>query len=394
MTNEEYIQLHRTDDVRQLALKQMPEGVDAVWCLQQIEGWQLAQNKLPQWAEAEGLWFPPRLSMEQCSSEATALYKRGVIERLMPDASLRHSMVDYTGGYGVDFSYIAPLFGHASYVERLPHLCDIANHNFTQLNLTQAEVVCAETNADSPLLRQEHSLAYIDPARRDTAGRKTVAIADCTPDITELLPIILDHTPVAMIKLSPMLDITQALRSLPHVSEVHVVSVKGECKELLLVCTQREPADTQFHCANLCTDDPIFICPAAEMREAQPSYGAPLTYLYEPNASILKANAQNSLAQSLHLQKLHPMSNLFTSAQKTDSFPGRTFRLIDHCDFNKKNLRRLLAGITQANITIRNFPTSVAELRKRLKLRDGGTTYLFATTLADGTHALLRCEKA
>lgn len=137
----------------------MPEGVDAVWCLQQIEGWQLAQNKLPQWAEAEGLWFPPRLSMEQCSSEATALYKRGVIERLMPDASLRHSMVDYTGGYGVDFSYIAPLFGHASYVERLPHLCDIANHNFAQLNLTQAEVVCAETNADSPLLRQEHSLA-------------------------------------------------------------------------------------------------------------------------------------------------------------------------------------------------------------------------------------------
>lgn len=394
MTNEEFIIAHRADDVRTLALKRMPEGIDAQWCLQQIEGWQLAQSKLPLWAATEGLWFPPRLSMEQCSSEATALYKRTQIERLLPDEELRQSMVDLTGGYGVDFSFIAPVFQRAVYAERMPHLCDIARHNLSLLELQGAEVVCEEIGAGSTVLSKDYSLIYLDPARRDTAGRKTVAIEDCTPDVAQLMPTLLQRAEVVMVKLSPMLDITQALRALPMASEVHVVSVKGECKELLIVCRASAPQNITYYCANLGSDGATFVCTAHEAASA-PLYCAsePQNFLYEPNASILKGNVQNIAAHRYGLQKLHPMSNLFTSSEPVTSFPGRAFRVTDWSDFNKRNLKQLLAGLTQANLAIRNFPATVAELRKRLKLREGGAVYLFATTLADGTHALLRCEK-
>ncbi len=239
MTNEEFISLHLDDDVARLALRRMPPEIDTTWCLRQISGHQLAKTKLPTWAAIEGLHYPPRLSLEQCSGEATAVYKREVALRLMPTPAERTLLADLTGGYGVDFSYMAPLFGRALYFEKQEHLCETARHNFPLLGLGNAEVISGDSIERFGSFQEHCALVFIDPARRDTAGRKTVAIEDCTPDVTTLLPRLLDRCDFVMLKLSPMLDICRALRSLPGVAEVHVVSLRGECKELLIVCTAR-----------------------------------------------------------------------------------------------------------------------------------------------------------
>lgn len=388
MTAEEYIALHREEDVRMLALGRVPDGVDFVYCLQQIEGWQLARKKLPKWASLEGIRFPVRLSMEQCSSEATAMYKRAVVERLLPLG--RKRMADMTGGFGIDFSYMAESFDEALYVEHQESLCQIARHNFPLLGLCNAEVRCAK--GESLLDGDEHySLLYLDPARRDGAGRKVVGLEDCTPDITVLHDKLLDKADAVMVKLSPMLDIRLAQRQLTGVREVHVVSVDGECKELLLVMSKNAQR-VVFYCANIIgTGTHVF---ATEDNHPTPviceKVGA---YLYEPNASILKAGVQDALCERMGVEKLHPFSNLFTSDVLVEGFPGRAFRIEGQSDFGKRSLRAILSSLQKANLTVRNFPTTVADLRKKWKLREGGDDYLFATTLSDGSHALFLCKK-
>lgn len=387
MTNSEFILQHRTEDVRKLALKKMPEGLDAAFCLQQIEGWQLARKKIPRWAETDGLLFPPRLSMEQCSSQQTALYKRGVVERLLEGQCQR--MMDLTGGFGIDFSYMAPLFREAVYVEQQEQLCQIAQHNFQLLGLQHAEVRNAQSQ-DVLAAYGEPSLIYADPARRDDAGRKVVLLQDCQPDVVALQDELMAHARVVMLKLSPMLDIQQALRQLRCVREVHVVSVDGECKELLLVMYQQE-APLRYYCVNI--TDHVQETVVEEVSVRPVISGQEMAYLYEPNASILKAGVQDALCNIYKVEKLHAFSHLFTSDRLIEDFPGRKFRILGRSDFGKQGLRNLLAGVKQANITVRNFPATVQELRKKLKLADGGSVYLFATTMSDNSHALLRCEK-
>ncbi|MBQ8050435.1 MAG: hypothetical protein IJ197_02505 [Bacteroidaceae bacterium] len=396
MTNEEFIRLHRLDDVRRLALSRAPEGVDMRWCLQQIEGWQVARRKLPQWAATEGLWYGPRLSMEQCSSEETAQYKRTQMERLMPAEDERASMADLTGGLGVDFSYLAPLFREATYVELQPELVRLARHNMPLLGLPHAAV--ADASHFAPLTAH-FSLLFLDPARRDGAGRKTVAIEDCQPNLVEWQDKLLARAKYVMVKLSPMLDIREALRRLRGVSEVHVVSVRGECKELLFVMNGGADGVT-YRCVNLGTDDDVVIMRNGE-DEIMSKQEAPLhsltspppQFLYEPNASVLKAGVQDVLCRRYGVGKLHPMSHLFVSAGLVPHFPGRRFRITGWSDFSKSGLKALLGNLRQANLTTRNFPTPVAQLRRQLRLAEGGDTYLFATTLAEGRHALIRCEK-
>ena len=393
MTNEEYISAHQSDDVRRLALASVPEGVDARWCLQQIEGRQLARRKLPLWAQTEGVYYPPHLSMEQCSSEITALYKRRVVEHLLPAVADRQSIADLTGGFGVDFSYLAPFFAKAYYFEQQPELCHIAKHNFPLLGLTGAEVINADTADVAVWARRHYTLLYIDPARRDGVGRKTVAIEDCVPDVTTIQEDLLANSRLVMLKLSPMLDISMALRRLRHVSEIHVVSVKGECRELLLVLSLCG-GPQQITCTNLQTANATICCIAQEAwlthAECTDEIG---DFIYEPNASLLKAGVQDFVALRYGLLKLHRDSNLFTGSTLCPSFPGRIFRVTAVSRFAKHNLRQLLADVQQANLTVRNFPATVAELRKRLKLREGGDTYLFATTSANGSHILIRCHK-
>ncbi|MBP3472730.1 MAG: hypothetical protein J6K41_10950 [Paraprevotella sp.] len=392
----DFIRRNRLGDVRELALKKAPEGVELPLALQQIEGWQTARRKLPSWAEKEGLWYPPRLSMEQCSSEQTALYKRDIIKRLLQlaDGETGGTMMDLTGGFGIDFSFIAPLFTRAVYMERQAVLCRIARHNLNVLQLKQAEV-CETDSATHPEEWPDADLCFIDPARRDGAGHKTVAIADCTPDLTRLQEAIRRKARLCLIKLSPMLDTKAALNALRGIQEVHAVCVQGECKELLLVMSRETSAPTTFHCANIEAEGTSsFVFTVEEETNALCTYAdTPGRYLYEPNAAILKCGGYRSLSARFGLQKLHPNSHLYTSDHLCTSFPGRTFRIEAISGFGKKELRQALQGLSRANLTVRNFPATVADLRKRLRLQEGGDIYLFATTLNNGQHALIRCRK-
>lgn len=400
MTNEEFIHLHREEDVRRLALGGAPEGVDLRWCLQQIEGWQLARRKLPTWASTDGLWYPQRLSMEQCSSEETARYKRSIVERLMPED--RTSMTDLTGGLGVDFSQLAPLFREAIYVEILPELRQLAEHNMPLLGVEKERLKVAneefllhnEVTGQRPM-PYAFQLIYLDPARRDGVGRKVAGIADCTPNLLDMQDQLLRQGQWVMVKLSPMLDITQALRELHGVREVHVVSLRGECKELLMVMKAGAEGPVTMHCVNLETDDDEIVTPypltASTLRSITPS---PQHFLYEPNASILKAGISDLLTERYSLGKLHPRSNLFVGEAFIEHFPGRRFCIQGVSDFSKQGLRHLIGDLSKANLTVRNFPATVERLRRQLHLAEGGDAYLFATTIAPDRHMLLRCTRA
>ena len=390
-----FIQENADGDVRQLALRgtKDPE-VDLAFALDQIAGRQTARKKLPSWAAVEGVVYPPHLSMEQCSSEQTARYKAEMAGR-------GQRMVDLTGGFGVDFSFIAQGFSEAVYVERQPQLCDIARQNFDVLGLRQAEVVCADSE---DYLRQMApvDLIYIDPARRDSHGGRTYGISDCTPDVVALMPLLTAKARRVIIKLSPMLDWRKAVEDLgeQYVSEVHIVSVGNECKELLLETHPRpeREIDTQISCVNILPDNHIQMFQLSVLCKSNysPPYGEGLgvgLFLYEPNASIMKAGCFAELSQHFGIAPVARDSHLFVSADMVDDFPGRTFQIDDVTSLNKRDLKVHLAGIRQANITVRNFPLSVAELRKRLKLSEGGSTYIFATTLANGEKVLLICSK-
>lgn len=390
MTNEEFIEANRESDVRVLALKKFPEGIDAAWCLQQIEGWQTARRKLPLWADNSiHIWYPPRISMEQCSSQQTAEYKSATALRLLGGRGECKKLIDLTGGYGVDFSYMAPHFLHAIYVEKQAVLCEIARHNFPLLGLRNAEIV----NADD--FCSEASLIFLDPARRDSAGRKVVALEECSPNVVEKQEKLLSQARFILIKLSPMLDVTEALRKLRNVTEVHVVSLRGECKELLFVMDGSVSPEignnVRYYCVNIAEDTTVYTSMKThESPETADSIGK---YLYEPNASILKVGVQDTLCANYGILKLHPRSNLYTSDSIIEDFPGRRFSVEAVSDFAKKSLKNLLTGIGKANLTVRNFPATVDELRSKLKLKEGGDCYLFATTVGNGRHILIKCRK-
>lgn len=401
MNVEEFIRKNRTADVRELMLHASRYAdVDVRQAVVQIAAWQRARTKLPLWAATDGIVFPEQLPMEQCSSEATGRYKR---ELLLPDVHGGMDgevcrMTDLTGGFGVDATMICREADHVklTFVERNPALCGLARHNLPLLGVRQAEVVCGEAEQVLPTLPRQY-LIYIDPARRDQHGGKTVAIADCTPDVAQLNDLLLEKAERVAIKLSPMLDITLALQQLHGVEAVHVVSVEGECKELLLLMRDGFEGEVQLCCVNLKNDGAVAERFAFSYQEESaspcPLAQAPAAYLYEPNASLMKAGAFRCVAHRFGLEKLHPSSHLYTSDRLVPDFPGRKFAVKAWANFNKKELKSLLAGLKQANISVRNSPLSVAELRKRLKLNDGGTDYLFATTLTDERHVLIRCEK-
>ena len=445
---QDFIRQHQDEDVRQLAFlgSKYPE-VDMPFALDQIRGRKMARVKLPRWASLEGIIYPPHISMEQCSSESTALYKAELAARLLglPVSSSGTEMkaeneiefVDLTGGFGVDFSYIAARLGVKSmYVERQVHLCEAAKENFGRLGLKNAIVKNGDgievlhsfhpkkkdaASADDSLgitYDQPRSLLktnlglkiiFIDPARRDDAGNKVVSLKDCTPDVTVLQEEMLSKVDYVIIKLSPMLDWHRAISELSHVREVHIISVNNECKELLLVLSARNMGDMEAssadgevkHAGNLriyCVNDAqSFVCDELDMKSSSVRIAPPvleeMQYLYEPNASLMKAGCFGVLSDRYDARMLSKNSHLFVSQAPIEAFPGRSFRIIAVSSFNKKELKRHLGGITKANIATRNFPLSVAELRKRLKLKDGGETYIFATTLSDESHVLMITEK-
>lgn len=367
------------------------------------------------------------------------------------DFSEETEFVDLTGGFGVDFSYIASRLGVKSmYVERQAHLCEAAKENFGRLGLKNAIVKNGDgievlhsfaskkeaAASDSLGITEDQSqsllktnlglkLIFIDPARRDDAGNKVVSLKDCTPDVTLLQEEMLSKADYVIIKLSPMLDWHRAVSELNCVQEVHIISVNNECKELLLVLSARNMDDMRAssadgesgedeidgaegtdgevkHAGNLriyCINDAqSFVCDELDMESSSvkiaPSTLEEMLYLYEPNASLMKAGCFSVLSERYGARMLSKNSHLFVSREPIAVFPGRSFRIIVVSSFNKKELKRHLSGITKANIATRNFPLSVAELRKRLKLKDGSETYIFATTLSDESHVLMITEKA
>ncbi len=510
----EFVRAHRHSDVRELALHtRRNDDIDVPWALDQIAGWQTARTKLPQWAACDGIIYPPHISMEQCSSEATARYKAQLAQRLIaaqsetvessPTASSsdmnsadktvagsdthntlntehtgkepvatdtstsipQGSMIDLTGGFGVDFSYMAKIFAQATYVERQQHLCDIAAHNMAQLGLQHVRIVTAD--AEKYLAQTEPvDVIVVDPARRDDHGSRTYAIADCTPDVLELQDLLLSKARFVIIKLSPMLDWRKAVADFGDTArEVHIVSVANECKELLVVLHSAQKTDNscrQYHglqhvyCASItahgaeifdykpatdssnshtytlhndnnhihhsehdhnslqsknkhgatnndncdpCNTSTVATTHTLGNTQSQQSCDAYITdvqtgqYLYEPHASIMKAGCFNELVQRYDVIPIAANSHLFISPERVNNFPGRVFRIETVSSMSKGELRAALAGVSHANISVRNFPMSVAQLRKKLKIKDGGSVYLFATTTADGRHIVIRTVK-
>ena len=349
------------------------------------------------------------------------------------------SMTDLTGGFGVDFSFTSCAFASATYVERNAQLCHMVEHNLPLLGIDNAKVVCADA-VDYLSTLDMQTMIFLDPARRDQHGAKTVMLADCTPDVVQLLPQLLKKSRFTMLKLSPMLDWHKAVEDLQGtVREVHIVSVGGECKELLLVLSEEIESELKVFCADLeaggsslsggssgsssssCSSfssEPSFprtpSSPSAPSHPSTPSLSAFLfvyapgsscpapnsklktqnsKFLHEPNASIMKAGCFDELAAAYGVSPVSRNSHLFLSAEPVDGFPGRSFSIERVTTLNKRELRQALAGIEKANIATRNFPLSVAELRKRLKLKDGGDVYIFATTTAEDEHLLLISHK-
>lgn len=390
-----FIRAHRLDDVRSLALQARKyPAVDMPAAITQIAGWQVAKEKVPAWAENEEILYPVHLSLEQCSSEMTARYKEEIIAK---SGSQRNTFTDLTGGFGIDCAFLSAGFEQATYVERQPSLCEIAAHNFPLLDLRHI-TVCNDDSVQHLQSMSPVDWIFIDPARRDGHGGKTVAISDCEPDVAALENLLLNKAKHILVKLSPMLDLTLAINDLKHVQEAHIVSVNNECKELLLVVSQGKKLsveDIPVHCINLThrQGKQALTFTRKQEKDCPCTYTPALkAYLYEPNASILKAGAFRSLSYIYKVEKLHPNSHLYTSDEYLADFPGRKFRIADSCSFNKKEVKDMLGAEKKANLTVRNFPASVAELRKRLKLAEGGDTYLFATTLADEKKVLIYCE--
>ena len=379
-----FIREHAGDDVRNLALQaaRYPE-VDMRVAATQIEGRKLATAKLPAWAAVDGMIYPVRLSLEQCSSEVTARYKASLVGG--------GRLADLTGGFGVDCSYMAERFEETTYIERNEELCRIACHNFPLLGRSVRVVNADSEKALASLPHQDW--IFIDPARRDKAGNKVVSLSDCTPDVCRLEPLLMQKATRVMVKCSPMLDISQAVRELQSVSEVHVVSVNNECKELLLILERDTKEEIAIHTINYHGGEmQQFVHTVAEESASVCPYTSTVgQYLYEPNSSLMKAGCYRLPARRYGLSKLHPNTHLYTSDTLVSDFPGRIFQVEQTCGFNKKELKEL--GIKQANLAVRNFPERVDALQKRLKIHDGGSTYLFATTLCDETKALIVCTK-
>ncbi len=379
----EYVEAHRNDDVARLALAPMPQDVVRELALRQIEGWQTAREKVPLWANTLEIVYPPHLSLEQCSSQATATLKATLVEG--------DTLVDLTGGLGVDFSFMAPRFAHAVYVEHNEELCALARHNFACLGLTHCEVVHS-TAEDYLASMPEASVIFVDPARRDSHGGRTVLLSDCTPDVEALHDTLLAKARRVLLKLSPMLDWHDAVARLAPVKEVLIVSVGGECKELLLLLDREHTGATTVTCLN---DDQIFAfntdepCPPLPLWDGEGSR----RYLYEPNASIMKAGCHERLANRYGLVAVAHNSHLFLGDDPLPDFPGRSFVINESLPLTSSLLKRGVPGLAQANVTVRNYPMRTEQLRRRLGLKDGGDTYLFATTAQGGRKWLFRCTK-
>lgn len=383
-----FIKEHLQDDVKALALKKSPfEEVPYKWVLEQIVGRQKGAHKLSAWVDNEEIIMPSQLSYEQSSSNATARYKAGLINK-------GDRVLDMTGGFGVDDSAFAETAAEVIYCERNQDLANIASHNFEVLKKNNIKVF----NTDSVDFMQNQKsdsfdLVYLDPARRNESNKKMVGLMDCEPNPLELMEQCSVISRRMLIKASPMIDISLVCHQLARVKHVHVVAIKDELKEVLFDVDLRGESDgvPKITAVNIGRSHLEIVFDATLESEANVEYSDPLNFIYEPNVALLKSGCFKYLAERLQVKKIAQHSHLYTSTELVD-FPGRSFEIIRPLTSNKKDVR-VHISTGKANITTRNFPLSVDHLRKKLQLKDGGEDYVIATTLSNKKPVILQCRK-
>ncbi len=387
---KEFIKEHMEDDLNHLLLQaNRYPGIDVPFVVQQIACRKQIQDKLPSWYANDLLIFPAKIATEQCSSELTGIYKQRLVK------SSDH-ICDLTGGLGIDSYFFSQKAKKVTYIEQYEPFYHVARENFVSLNAINVDLL----NGDATVLFaqvDDVDVFYIDPARRGNGNKRLYALQDCEPDLTELLPSLIKKSNKIIAKLSPMADISQTLRLLSNTTEIHILSVKNECKELIFVMENKKPVEEpQIYCCNIISSsiEECFSFRLTEERTMEIYHSDSIgTYLYEPNASVLKGGAFKSVSR-LGVSKLHVNSHLYTSDHLIENFPGRTFMIEDVLPFNNKLCKTLHHTIPQANITTRNFPLKVHALRDRLNISEGGDIYLFATTIKNNERVLIKCIKA
>ena len=399
----DFIQQHINDDTAELLLAaRRYQGIDIPFVVEQIEARKRLKTKLPEWYENAELVMGGRVPAEQCSSEATARYKRSIIEG--------KSLCDMTGGMGVDFWYMSEGMDTAIYTERNEELCEMARHNFQVLKDGKHPIVEVRQGDGQKLPIPSADIIYLDPARRAGDGSRVYAMEDCEPNIVDWQEELLQHAKVVLVKLSPMVDLTDVLRKLRHVTDIYIVGVKNECKEVLVKAPQppkgegcRSGNDVQIHCVDFLTDRQIeytyiFNSLDETQRVSLPSSPSPKGgevrgLLYEPDVTLMKAQAFGSLCQRYPVSQLDVETHLMTSDEFIADFPGRIFEVVEQIPFSSKLLKRLKKDIPQANIATRNFVMTADELRKRTGIKDGGEMFLFGAKVKDVGQMLLKCSK-
>lgn len=390
----QYISAHAEDDVAQLALHPSKDPqVDMAVALQQIAGRQKAREKLPEWYATEGILYPKKVSMEQCSSSQTAEYKASLVQGV--------SFADFSGGFGVDTAAFSKKFTKGWYVEPQQELCELFQHNCNILDINNVEIINGTMEENFAAIGPVNTL-YLDPSRRDMHGRRVVSLTDCTPNLPEWKSALLERCNILMVKLSPMIDIYQTLRDLPETYAVHVVAVEGECKEVVFLLSRGDA----MHCVST-TDSTIIAVDINKTttttriqttlqteRTTLPCIATELgAYLYEPNAAVMKAGIFNALSEQFRISKLAKSTNLFTANELHEDFPGRIFSIEAVHEFHPRKIVKDLSHLTSASIAVRNFPLTTEELRKTLKTKDGNGTYLFGCTLWNGSRVILQTNK-
>lgn len=384
-----FIAAHLTDNTDKLLLnaKQYKE-IPVAFAVDQILARRQIRDKLPTWYDQPDLLFPSRLSAEQCSSELTARYKQSLLRG--------EKVCDLTGGLGIDSWFFSQVAQKVIYIERFPEYCKAAAANFAVLKAGNIQVIEADAQTLLPTLQAD--TFYIDPARRSGNNKRLFAITECEPDILQLKNILLKKSRRLIVKISPMADPTETLKLIPEIIEIHIVAVRNECKEMILVLESKKPQpEVKVVTVNFTASGERQLFSFQWGQEQTAVYQLADTvknYIYEPNSAILKSGAFQLISEQYSIDKLHQHSHLYTLDQKINHFPGRIFKVRQVMDFSRKKLKQWGKQFPQANISVRNFPMSVEEIRKSSGISDGGPLYLFATTLGNARRILIDCEKA